>query len=155
MFAAQLQAAPSHVLANEKIRVTISGDGQAGFGRRTCWQRKPIHSVRIALRWIPIWACSRTATTPPPRVTAGKQRIVYHYEFGAATRAAPASISADLVYTLAANNGFFRRALSISNAAPLRVKNLVFGATTFASPARETVHYLTFIAAPTVEFIRH
>ena len=53
------------------------------------------------------------------------------------------------------NNGFFRRALSLSNTAPLRLKNLAFGPTTFSAPARETVRYVTSIAAPTVEFIRH
>jgi hypothetical protein len=74
---------------------------------------------------------------------------VYQFEFGPETAGGVASIKVDLIYTLAVDNGFFRRTLSVSNAAPLRVKNLVFGRTTFNSPARETVHYVTFIAEVT------
>ena len=60
-----------------------------------------------------------------------------------------------LIYTLGPENAFFRRCLKITHQTPLRLKNLVLGNTVFAKPARETVHYVTFIAAPTVDFIRH
>ena len=80
---------------------------------------------------------------------------MFHLRVRLASARAPAASARTWSIPLAGNNGFFRRALSISNAVPLRVKNLVSGTTTFTAPARETVHYVTFIAAPTVEFIRH
>jgi hypothetical protein len=86
--------------------------------------------------------------TRPSKITADKRRVNIHYEF-------KPNISTDLIYTMDGGNGFFRRTLGIANKTPLRVKNLILGETAFAKPANEMVHYVTFIAAPTVEFIRH
>ena len=83
----------------------------------------------------------------PVSVTADPRQVEFHYEFG--------SVGVDLVYGLKPGNGFFRRWLTIRSARPMRLKNLTLGPTTFASPARDVVHYVTFIAAPTVEFIRY
>jgi hypothetical protein len=151
---AQLQAGPSHMLANDKIRVALSGDGKLeAVENLLASETYSFGSDSFALDTD--LGMFSNATTSPVRVTADTQRIVYQFEFGPETGGGVASIKVDLIYTLTADNGFFRRTISISNAAPLRVKNLVFGRTTFSSPARETVHYVTFIAAPTVEFIRH
>ena len=154
LFQAQHLAARAHVLANEKIRVTISEDGKLeAVENRLAGETYSFSSDVFALDTdLGIFSNSKTR---PARITAGKQRVAYHFEFNPGGAHSVGSISADLVYTLTGSNGFFRRALSLSNAAPLRVKNLRFGETRFTAPARETVHYVTFIAAPTVEFIRH
>ena len=150
----QLPAAPSHVLANKKIRVTISEAGTLNsvenlLAAETYSFRSDAFTLETDR------GVFSNSNTQPARVTTGRERLVFHYQFSVGGTDGASSISADLIYTLTGNNGFFRRALSVSNAAPLRVKNLLLGATTFAAPARETVHYVTFIAAPTVEFIRH
>jgi hypothetical protein len=143
-----------YLLANDKIRVALSDDGKLeAVENLLAAETYSFGSDSFALDTD--LGMFSNATTSPVRVTADTQRIVYQFEFGPETAGGVASIKVDLIYTLSGDNGFFRRTLSISNAAPLRVKNLVFGRTTFSSPARETVHYVTFIAAPTVEFIRH
>lgn len=146
--AGRAPGAPAHLLANGRLRVTLAADGRLaavenllanetyGFGADafTLETDRGVFSNN---------------SLKPTRVTAGKRRIVFHYE------CIPGSLSADLCYTLAGDQGFFRRTLGIANATPLRVTRLVFGATTFTQPARETLHYVTFLAAPTVEWIRH
>ncbi len=89
----------------------------------------------------------------PAWVKTDQTSLVYHFEF--ATKPGTSLVSVDLIYTMEGDQGYFRRALRIDNQTPLRVKKLTFGRTTFAQQAREVVHYVTFIAAPTVEFIRH
>ena len=154
MFTAQLQAARSHVLANEHISVTISGDGKLeSVANLLAAETYSFRSDSFALDTDLGQFSNRNVR--PTRVTAGKNRIVCHYEFGPGGANSASRISADLVYTLAGNNGFFRRTLSISNTGPLRVRNLVLGETSYSSPPEESVHYLTFWMAPTVEFIRH
>ncbi|HUT23193.1 MAG TPA: hypothetical protein VM492_02495, partial [Sumerlaeia bacterium] len=83
----------------------------------------------------------------PVRVEKEKNRLVYHFEFG--------RFRVALAYTLEGENAFFRRALKIANPSALRLEGITLGNTTFARPADETIHYLTFWMAPTVEFIRH
>ncbi len=149
-----LLAAPSHVLANDKIRVTISEAGALNsvenlLAAETYSFRSDIFTLDTDR------GLFSNSNTQPAKVATGRERLVFHYQFGAGGPDGAGAISADLIYTLAGSNGFFRRALSVSNAAPLRVRNLVLGATTFSTPAHETVHYVSFIAAPTVEFIRH
>jgi hypothetical protein len=141
-------------LANDKLRVTISDDGRlSAVGNLLASETYSFGSDGFTLDTdLGIFS---NGTTRPARVTSNTQRIVYQFEFGPETAGGAPSIKVDLIYTLTADNGFFRRALSVSNAVPLRLKNLVFGPTAFSAPARETVHYVTFIAAPTVEFIRH
>ncbi len=146
LFPVAAEAAGTNVLANEKIRVTLSESGKLDsvanlVAGETYTFQADAFSLDTDL------GVFSNRTLRPVRFTADRQRVVYHYEF------AP-GLSADLVYSLAGDNGFFRRALSIANKTPLRVKNLVLGATTFSKPAIATVHYVTFIAAPTVEFIR-
>ena len=85
--------------------------------------------------------------TKPASVKRQKGRVVYRFDYG--------KVSLSLIYTIKGYNGFVRRSLKVENKTPLRVKNLVLGRTKFARPARETVHYTTFIAAPTVNFIRY
>jgi hypothetical protein len=147
------QAQGSTMLANDKIRVALSGDGKLeAVENLLASETYSFGSDSFALDTD--LGMFSNATTSPVRVTADTQRIVYEFEFGPET-AGGAGVKVDLIYTLTADNGFFRRTLSVANAVPLRVTNLVFGPTTFSPPARETVHYVTFIAAPTVEFIRH
>lgn len=151
---APAQAAPSYSLANEQIRVAISDAGNLeAVGNLLAEETYSFSSDSFALDTDLGQFSNRSVR--PKRVDAGKQRIVYHYEFGPTDPHNPSRVSADLAYSLIANNGFFRRTLSILNTGPLRVKNLTFGTTQFSVPASETVHYVTFIAAPTVEFIRH
>jgi hypothetical protein len=83
----------------------------------------------------------------PASVNTGPRHVEFHYEFG--------SVGVNLVYDLKPGNRFFRRWLAIRNARPMRLKSLTLGPTNFASAARDVVHYVTFIAAPTVEFIRY
>jgi len=83
----------------------------------------------------------------PAGVRKEKGRVVYKFDYG--------KVSVSLIYTLKGRNAFFRRSVKVDNKAPLRVKNLVLGRTKFSQTARETVHYTTFIAAPTVNFIRY
>ena len=143
-----------YLLANDKIRVALSDDGKLeAVENLLAAETYSFGSDSFALDTD--LGMFSNATTSPVRVTADTQRIVYQFEFGPETAGGVASIKVDLIYTLSGDNGFFRRTLSVSNAAPRRLKNLVLGATAFARPAAEVVHYVTFIAAPTVEFIRH
>ena len=140
-------AADSRVLANDKISVTVSKAGKLeSVENRLAGETYRFNADTFSLETDQ--GVFSNATRPPSKVTAGKDRMAFSYAFSP-------GISVDLVYTLSNDNGFFRRTLSLSNAAPLRLKNLVLGATAFARPAAEVVHYVTFIAAPTVEFIRH
>jgi hypothetical protein len=148
------RAQGSTILSNDKIRIALSDDGKLEAVENVL--ASEIYSFGSDGFAIDTdLGIFSNATTRPVRVTADTQRIVYQFEFGLETAGGGAGIKVNLIYTLTDGNGFFRRTLSVSNAVPLRVKNLVFGRTTFSSPARETVHYVTFIAAPTVEFIRH
>jgi hypothetical protein len=121
----RLQAARSHVLANEQIRVTITDAGRLeSVGNLLAAETYSFRADSFALDTDQ--GLFSNSELRPTRITAGKQRIVYHYEFSPDTPNT-SRISAELVYTLSDSNGFFRRALSISNAAPLRVKHLVLG----------------------------
>ncbi|MCF7848750.1 MAG: hypothetical protein K9M45_07875 [Kiritimatiellales bacterium] len=134
-------------LANDKISVTVSEAGKLdSVENRLAGDTYRFNADTFLLETDQ--GVFSNATSQPSKVTAGKDRMAFSYAFSP-------GISVDLVYTLSNDNGFFRRTLSLSNATPLRLKNLVLGATAFARPAAEVVHYVTFIAAPTVEFIRH
>jgi len=156
MFLSQTQfpAAGAHVLANEKIRVTISEAGRLeAVENPLASETYSFKSDAFALDTdLGLFSNSKIR---PTRITAGKQRIVYHFELSSGGTPGASSISADLIYTMQGNHGFFRRALRITSRTPLRVKNLTLGKTAFARPPDEVVHYVTFIAAPTVEFIRN
>jgi len=143
----QAEAAGFYVLANDTLRVTLSETGKLDSVENLLAGETYSFGADAFTLDTDLGLFSNN-TIKPARVTAGKHRVVFYYEF-------ESSISADLVYSLDGNNGFFRRALSVANKTPLRVKNLILGKTAFSKPAMETVHYVTFIAAPTVEFIRH
>jgi hypothetical protein len=85
--------------------------------------------------------------TKPTSVKTGPRRVVYRFDFD--------KVGVSLIYTLKGENSFFRRSVKVENKGSLRVKNLVLGRTKFVRPSKETVHYTTFIAAPTVNFIRY
>ncbi|MDR2674171.1 MAG: hypothetical protein LBC18_04705 [Opitutaceae bacterium] len=141
------------VLENAKLRATISETGgiesvQNLLASETCAFDADFFVVDTDSGEF----SNRTAR--PASVRADGRQAVFHYEFGPAEKPGTA-VGVDLVYRLEPENAFLRRHLIITNAAPLRLKNIILGRTVFASPAVETVHYVTFIAAPTVEFVRH
>ncbi|MCX5653111.1 MAG: hypothetical protein NTY65_00450 [Planctomycetota bacterium] len=90
--------------------------------------------------------------TKPAKVREERSRVVCQFDFYQSPKG---KVNVDLVYTLGTTNVFFRRVLKITNGVPLRVKNLRMGKTIFTKPADETIRYLTFWQAPTVEFIRY
>ena len=150
----EAEAANSHVLANDKLRVTVSDAGQLeSIENFLAGEVYSFSSDAYAIE-TDLGVFSNCAMQPTG-ITAGPDRIVFHYEFGPPEVPRASDVCVDLTYTLSGDHGFFRRALSISHTVPLRLKNVVFGPSTFSQPARETLHYVTFIAAPTVEFIRH
>lgn len=93
--------------------------------------------------------------TKPTAVRKEQDRIVYQFQFDRLGPRRSDKVGVALVYTLGPENGFFRRALKITNSTPLRLKNVRMGRTAFQHPADEVIHYLTFWMAPTVEFIRY
>lgn len=144
-------ARAAHTLANEKIRIVISEAGALESVENRLAAETYSFSADAFRLDTDIGRFSNRDTRPAS-VSVGPEHVVYHYEFGPAdTR----PLRVDLSYTLGGSNAWFRRTLSLSNAVPLRLGNLVLGATTFSRPAAETLHYVTFIAAPTVEFIRY
>jgi hypothetical protein len=136
----------SHTLANARLRVTISDGGRLEsienriaaevYGLRSDWFAVETGAGVFSNR-----------TVGPAGVRDTGQRVEFRYEFG------PARVT--LVYSLGPENAFFRRQVTIANSAPLRLRRVVLGNTVFAQPAGDVVHYVTFIAAPTVEFIRY
>jgi hypothetical protein len=148
--AAPFSLEAAHTLANEKIRIVVSETGALeSVDNLIAAETYSFRSDAFTLDTdVGSFSSSKNS---PTAMSVSSERIIYHYEFGSAN---PPPLRADLVYTLAGDNGFFRRTLSLSNAVPLRLHHLVFGPTTFSRRAAETLHYVTFIAAPTVEFIR-
>ena len=151
LFSAQAVAARANVLANDKIRVTISDDGKLEsvenlLASETYAFESDLFALDTDLGLL------SNKVVKPARARKETGRVVYEFDFG---QPAKGKVSVDLAYTLGASNGFFRRSLKIANSTPLRLKNLLFGKTTFTTPSWETLHYVTFIAAPTVEFIRY
>ncbi|MEI7953709.1 MAG: hypothetical protein WCJ66_00950 [Verrucomicrobiota bacterium] len=143
--------AGSHVLGNATIKLTVSPDGCLESvenipAAETYTFNSDVFTVDTDL------GVFSNKEVKPSRVTADARRMEFRYEFRSAAGADKVGVS--LIYTLGPESAFFRRCLKISNPAPLRLKNLVLGNTAFAKPATDFVHYVTFIAAPTVEFIR-
>ena len=146
------EAAGSQVLGNAKIKLTVSDGGSLESVENLLASETYAFSSDVFTLDTDLGLFSNR-TTKPALVTADGQRMEFRYEFRSAGGADKVDVS--LLYTLGPENAFFRRCLTITNHTPLRLKNLVLASTAFAKPARETVHYVTFIAAPTVEFIRH
>jgi len=145
------QAARPHVLGNATIKLTVSPDGGLESvenipAAETYTFNSDVFTVDTDLGKFSNFSIKPTA------VTADARRIEFRYDFRPAAGADKVGVS--LIYTLGPESAFFRRCLKISNPTPLRLKNLVLGNTAFAKPGTDFVHYVTFIAAPTVEFIR-
>lgn len=90
----------------------------------------------------------------PARTAGDGRRVEFLYDFPQVGGGRPA-VAVRLVYTLGDEDVFFRRHLVVSNHVPLRLEKIVLGDTVLTTAAREAVHYVTSIAAPTVEFLRH
>ena len=144
--------ASTRVLGNARIKVTVSDVGSLDSVENLSAAEKYAFNSDFFTVETDLGVFSNRATKPV-RVTADGQRIEFRYEFG--SPGVPGAVGVSLLYTLGYDDAFFRRCLKIANRTPLRLKNLILGNTTFVNPAREVVHYVTFIAAPTVEFIRH
>ena len=143
--------AAAYWLANDKLQVTVSNTGKLlAVENRLATETYEFGADAFELDTD--LGLMSNQVDKPVSVRQEKDRIVYRFDFGQPGRDRTA---VELVYTLGVTNGFFRRTLSLSNSVALRVNSLRFGATISSEPAREVVHYVTFIAAPTVEFIRH
>jgi len=145
------EAARPHVLRNATIKLTVSGGGCLESVENIPAAETYTFSSDVFTVDTDHGALSNKYTKPS-RVTADGQRMEFCYEFRSAKGVDKVGVS--LIYTLGPESAFFRRCLKITNPTPLRLKNLVLANTAFAKPATENVHYVTFIAAPTVEFIR-
>lgn len=133
-------------LANKKLKVIISNTGKLlSVENSAASEKYAFESDDFELETDQGIFSNRDAKPAGVRETKG--RIVYKFDYG--------KVAVSLIYTIKGENGFVRRSLKVENKAPLRIKNLVLGRTKFARAARETLHYTTFIAAPTVNFIRY
>jgi hypothetical protein len=91
----------------------------------------------------------------PVAIQEHDNRLVYRFVFDRLGGLGTSEVAVELVYTLGPDNAFFRRTLHVSNRDPLRLKSVRLGRSVFREPADETIHYLTFWQAPTVELIRY
>ena len=147
-----VETTSSHALRNDNIKLTVSHGGSLEsvenvLGLETYTFGSDFFTLDTDL------GVFSNRTTKPVLVTTNERRIEFRYEFVSVGGADKVGLS--LIYTLRPKNAFFRRTLNITNDSPLRLKNLVLGNTAFAKPASDVVHYVTYIAAPTVEFVRH
>jgi hypothetical protein len=133
-------------LASEAMKVTLAGNGGlASVGNLLAGETYTFSSDFFVMETDAGEFSNRN--TQPTCVKADARQVELRYEFGA--------VGISLVYALQPENAFVRRWLTIRNPQPLRLKNVTLASTAFAQPARDVVHYVTFIAAPTVEFVRH
>lgn len=143
--------AASLQLANDKLKIRISDTGKLlSVENRLASETYAFESDAFELDTDLGLFSNRD--TKPARVREERDRVVFQFDFDQPPKG---KVGVDLVYTMGTANGFFRRALKITNSIPLRVKNLRMGKTVFTKPADEAIHYLTFWQAPTVEFIRY
>jgi|GEM_PF-900993 len=143
--------AASLQLANDKLEIRISDTGkllsvQNKLASETYAFESDGFELDTDLRLF------SNRDTKPAKVREESGRVVYQFDFDQPPKG---KVGVDLVYAMGSANGFFRRALKITNGVPLRLKNLRMGKAIFTKPANETIHYLTFWQAPTVEFIRY
>jgi len=133
-------------LANEKLKVIISNRGQLlSVENPGASEAYVFESDAFELDTDLGMFSNRDIRPTSLRQENG--RITYQFDYD--------KVSLQLIYSLKGKNAFFRRTLKIDNKSTLRVKNLVMGRTRFSRKAKETMHYRTFIAAPTVNFIRY
>lgn len=138
-----------HQLANAKLRVTVSvAGGLQAIENFLADEAYACAADAFALETD--GGLFSSSETEPARVTAAPGRLTCHFAFDAPSGA----LRVDWTYRLAPESGFFRRSLTVHNAAPLRLLSVHMGPTRFDCAAEETIHYLTFWMAPTVEFIR-
>lgn len=137
----------AYVLANEKLAVELGAAGQLlALENRVAGER-----YAFAGDGFQVETDKGTLSSMRAKVAAVQRdarRLVFRYE-------AEGALGVELVYTLEAQHGSFRRTIKLANSAALGLVRVRFGATRFAAPAEETVHYLTFWMAPTVEFVRY
>ena len=145
-------AAESRLLENSKLKVTLSPTGGVQSVENLLAAETYAFSSDVFVLETDLGVFSNRSTKPV-RVTATPGRVEFRYDFGGPGSSEKVGVS--LFYTLGRENAFFRRSLSISAPRAMRLKNVMLGDTAFARPARDVLHYLTFIAAPTVEFVRH
>ena len=88
----------------------------------------------------------------PETVDASGEKIIYRFRFPLPS---DAMLPVELEYVLRPENGFFRRTLRLHNPEPLRLFTIRQGRSEFAASPEESIHYLTFWQAPTVEFLRY
>jgi hypothetical protein len=133
-------------MANKKLRVAISDTGKLlSVENMAAGEKYSFESDEFELDTdLGVFS---NRDTKPISVKGEKGRVAYRFDFG--------KVGVSLIYTLENDNGFFRRSLKVENKAALRIRNLVLGRTKFAREAKDTVYYTTFIAAPTVNFIRY
>jgi hypothetical protein len=81
--------------------------------------------------------------------------LLYRFAFDRLGQRGTDRVGIALVYALGPGNAFFRRSLEITPGGLLRLKNVCLGRSELREPPGETIHYLTFWQAPTVEFIRY
>ena len=143
--------AGSRVLGNAKIKLIVSGGGSLESVENIPAEETYTFNADVFTLDTDLGVFS-SRSVKPTVVTEHGQRIEFCYDFHSPEGADHVGVS--LIYMLGPESAFFRRCLKITNPTPLRLKNLVLANTAFAAPASETVHYVTFIAAPTVEFIR-
>lgn len=139
-------AAVSHRLSNDKVRVGIAdGGGLVAVDNLLAGETYGLNCDFFVVETDLGEFSNRTAK--PVSVKANVRQVEFCYDFEAC--------EISLVYALKPNNAFCRRWLKIRNMRGLRLKSVTLGSTTFSHPARDVLHYVTFIAAPTVEFVRY
>ncbi len=155
--ASRVNAAPFAArsqLANGKLKIDVSDTGQLLLvENRLAAETYAFDSDSFEVETDLGTLTNRGMT--PIEVSKQQGRYAYRFDFGEPGGQGRGEVSAELVYTLGPADAFFRRTLKITNSAPLRLKTVRMGRTAFREPAAESVHYLTFWMAPTVEFIRY
>jgi len=141
-----------HVLENAKLRAVILGSGGIQSVENLLAVESYSFGSDVFVVATDLGEFSNR-DVKPASVSANTREIEFRYEFG--TPGNTGKIGISLVYTLGADSGFFRRFMKIANPGKMRLERLILGSTEFTQPASEVLHYVTFIAAPTVEFIRH
>lgn len=140
-------------LENPHLRVPLSARGTiTAIENRAA---EDIYGIESDCWTIDTDAGAFSSRDAKPACTASDGRHAeFRYDFPQASDGKPV-VTIRLVYTLGDDDAFFRRHLVVTNHVPLRLEKIVLGDTVFTTPAREAVHYVTSIAAPTVEFLRH
>lgn len=133
-------------LSNEKLKVNISNTGKL-LSVENYLASEKYAFISDAFELDTDLGILSNRHKKPTNVRKEKAHIIYQFDFD--------KVSVDLIYTIKGENSFIRRALKIVNNTPMRLKNVRMGKMMFSKPAEESIHYITFWMAPTVEFIRY